>query len=188
MKKMILLLVVFALALISPVAAADHYNAGSIAKYESHTSLTYVWKVTVPALGDSAGSWHSRPMLIADCNDVDGYTSAFGTAGAGTEDVNILYHMSYDNRTNWFGVVTPAGYDSVGATVIHDTIGTELGANTIAFHNGGWLVVEYDGQASNPSNRLFTFIVTMTKDLEIADNAGGYVRIAKYATKSNTNP
>ena len=188
MKKMILLLVVFALALISPVMAADHYNAGSIAKYESHTSLTYVWTFTSPLNGDSIGSWHSRPMLIADCNVADAYTYAAGTAGAGTEDVNILYHMSYDNRTNWFGAVTPAGFDALGATAVHDTIGTELGSTTIAWHQGRWLVVEYDGQATNVSNRLFTFVLTATKDNVISDNAGGYVRIAKYATKNNTNP
>ena len=60
--------------------------------------------------------------------------------------------------------------------------------NTIAFHNGRWFVVEYAGQATNESNRLFTYIVTFTKDLEVADNAGGYVKLGRYATKNETNP
>ena len=187
-KKFVFVLAILALALFGPVTAADHYNAGTITTYESHTSVTYVWALTVPAGGDSIGSWHSRPMYIADCNAVDGYAYAIGTAGAGTEDVNILYHFSYDNRTTWYGAVTPADLDAVGGTAKHDTIGINSGVNTHAFHNGRWLVVEYDGQTGNESNRAFKYVVTMTKDLEVSDSSGGYIELGRYATKNNTNP
>jgi len=188
MRKFIFALIVLALVFLGPVQAADHFNAGTIAVYESHTSITYVWTLTVPALGDSAGSWHSRPMYIADCNAVDGYYVAFGTAGAGTEDHNILLHYSYDNRTTWFTAITKHNMDALGATAVHDTLGIESTANVGAFHNGRWLVAEYDGQASNESNRLFTFVATMTKDLEVPNSSGGYIKLGRYATKNETNP
>jgi opacity protein-like surface antigen len=188
MKKLFLALIVVALALLGTVQAADHYNAGTIVIYESHTSIVYKWTMTVPAGGDSTGSWHSRPMFIADGNAVDGYVMAVGTGTAGTEDANILYHFGYDNRTTWYSAVTPADLDAVGATALHDTIGINSGTNTHEFHNGRWLVVEYDGQTGNESNRLFTFVMHLTKDATVTDNAGGYVKLGRYATKSETNP
>jgi hypothetical protein len=188
LKKLFFALVISVLVLVGQAFSADHYNAGTITIYESHTSITYVWKMTVPDGGDSTGSWHSRPMYIADCNDVDGYVYAIGTGTAGTEDANVIYHFSYDNRTTWYGAVTPADLDAVGATAKYDTIGVNSGVNTHEFHNGRWLVVEYDGQTSNESNRLFTFVMTLTKDLTVSDNAGGYVELGKYATKNETNP
>ena len=190
MKKMIFLLVVLSMVFIGPgpVQSADHYNQGVITPYDSYTSVVYVWKMTVPAAGDSIGSWHSQPMWIGDCNDVDGYCYAVGEGTAGTEDINLIYHFSYDNRTTWFTAVTPHNYDALGSTAVHDTMGIESTANVGAFHNGRWLVVEYDGQATNESNRLFTYVVTMTKDATITDNAGGYVKLGRYANKSETNP
>ena len=187
MKKLVLFLVVFALALIGPVMAADHYNAGTIAVYESNTQITYVWTFTCPLDGDSTGSWHSRPMYIADCNAVDGYVYSNGTAGTGTEDANIIYHFSPDDRTTWWST-TPADLDAQGGVAKTDTIGINSGTNDIYFHASRWLVVEYDGQTGNESNRLYTYVVTMTKDLTMSDNAGGYVKMGRYATGNSTNP
>jgi len=187
--KLLTCLLFAILILASPVLPADVFNVGTLTKSETATQVTYRWDLTVPALGDSAGSWHSPPMFIADCNSVDGYCYAVGTAGAGTEDVNLLYHFSYDNSRNlWFGAVTPHNFDALGGTAVHDTVGIESTANVGAFHNGIWWVVEYDGQATNESNRAFVFVATFTKDLTLTDNAANFTRLARIATGNGTNP
>ena len=191
MRFLICLLLLAILLFASPVFSYNdqHYNAGTLTKSETATQVTYKWTLTIPALGDTIGDWHSRPMFIADCNAVDGYVYGVGTAGAGTEDHNLLYHFSYDNSRNyWFGAVTPHNFDALGGTAVHDTIGIESTANVGAFHNGIWFVLEYSGQASNESNRAFTFVATFTKDLTLTDNAASPRKLARTATGSGTNP
>jgi len=186
--KLLTCLLFAILILVGPVFSADVYNVGTLTKSETATQVTYRWDLTVPALGDSAGSWHSPPMLIADCNSADGYTYAVGTAGAGTEDVNLIYHLSLDNARNYWTTVTPADYDALGGTAVVDTIGYEEAADSAIFSVAQWLVVEYDGQASNESNRAFVFVVALTKDLTLTDNAANYTRLARIATGNGTNP
>jgi len=185
------LIILFVLMLINlPLMAYNdnHYNSGTVTKSESATQVTYKWTLTVPALGDSIGSWHSPALFIADCNSADGVVYAVGTAGSGTEDHNIIYHFSLDNARDTWATTTPHTLDQLGGTAVLDTIGYEQGANDMKFSLTRWLVVEYDGQAGNESNRAFTFVIAMTKDLTLTDSAANFTLLSRTATDNGTNP
>jgi len=197
------LFVLLAVMLMFSFASADVFNVGKIYKtwagdriptladipdtnyvavFEDYTTVVY--KFVVYFDGSDTENYHTPPLYIGDCNAVDGYTYGIMDAAG---DVNIIYHFSADDRNNW-ETTTPAGHDAQSNTAKTDTIGIEAGTNDIKFHNARWLVIEADGQASNDGDVL-TFIVKLTKDLSILNDANGSpFYVSDIVRKSNTNP
>ena len=163
----------------SKVAALDNATG----YHETATTITYLFKAT---WADSTDQYHSRAMLIADCNDVDAYTTAIVSAAS---DVNIVYHFSYDNRNTWTST-TPAGYDALSNTAVTDTIGIEEAIDDAdGFHMGIWLVVEMaDGSTALNDDEVCTWIGTFQKDNVNTLSNGNFKAIAGLATKCETEP
>jgi len=167
---------------VRPVSEIANY-ANVTAFYETASQVTYYFKATFV---DSSDQYHSKPMFIADCNDVDGYCRGIVSAAS---DCNIIYHFSYDDRNTWT-TVTPATFDALSNTAVGDTIGINAAANDVAgFHNGMWLVVEFDaGSTALNDDEVVTWVCTLKKDGNYINSSGDYKSIARVANKSNTNP
>ncbi len=198
MKK----LVVIALTLIlfsglSFAASADIHNNGTIVNgdrqgtpasgdfvctFESPTHVTYFWQFTFV---DSSDNYHSRPLYIGDANADDGYFSAIQSA---TGDANIVLHYSNDDRTKWVAI-TPTDLDAVSTTMVADTLGRLDGANDLTFHQARWLVVECaSGSSTNQDDNIMYVTVRLKKKQPTAMYNDQFVRFAKVATSSKTDP
>lgn len=177
MKKILAFIMVF--IFISMGNAGDLFNQAA-SKYEGFSFVHYTFQFT---FADSSSAYHSKPLYIGDCNDVDGYVDAVQSA---TGDANVIYHFSKD-RSTWT-TSTPAGFDATSSTAKFDTIGVEAGANVIAFHNSKWLVVEVvGGGTNNHDGNVFTMNLMFTKDAKLSNN-GQYIEMGGIANGSTTNP
>lgn len=195
MKK----LIVFILMLASIAIAGDIYNNGRrvngnttafpasgtdyVAYVEDYGHITYVWQFTYI---DSSDNYHSRPLYIGNANVSDGYVTAIQST---TGDANIIYHYSADDRNTW-ETTTPADLDAVSNTSKPDTIGINSGVDDINFHAGRWLVIEAaSGSSTNQDSNVLTFVLKLVKVTPTATLGNGdYVRLARVANGSNTNP
>ena len=178
-------------------ASADIYNNGRIvngdrqgtpasgdfvAFFEDPTTVTYFWQFTFV---DSSDNYHSRPLYIGDCNTSDGYISAIQST---TGDANIVLHYSNDDRTKWIAV-TPADLDAVSSTMKGDTLGYNEGGNDLVFHSSRWLVVEAaSGSSTNADDNVMYITVRLIKTTPTAMYNDQFVRFAKIATSSKTDP
>jgi len=199
MKKLIF--IALALILFSGIgfgASADIYNNGTIvngdiegtpssgdfvATFESPTHVTYFWQFTFV---DSSDNYHSRPLYIGDCNKEDGYISFIqSTAG----DANPILHYSNDDRTRWVAAITPTDLDAVSTTMIADTLGQIDGGNDLVFHSARWLVVECaSGSATNRDDNVMYVTVRLRKTTPTAMYNDQFVKFARVASTSKTNP
>lgn len=194
MKK----LIIFILMLASIAVAGDIFNNGRIVNgnsktapssgdyliyFEDYSHITYKWVFTYI---DSSDDYHSRPLYIGNVNVSDGYVTAIQST---TGDANIIYHFSADDRNTW-EVTTPADLDAVSGTSKPDTIGINSGADDILFHAGRWLVIEAaSGSSTNADDNVLTFVLKLKKETPTTTLGNGdYVRLARVANASNTNP
>ena len=197
MKKLIVLFIT--VMLVSIVSSADIFNNGKVingnltplpastvnyvAYFEDYGHITYIWNFTYV---DSSDNYHSRPLYIGNANISDGYVNAVQSA---TGDANIIYHFAADNRTTWLAT-TAADMDAVSNTAKQDTIGINNGTDDIAFHAGRWLVIEAaSGSSTNQDDNVLTFVVKLKKETPSPVKSNGdWVRMARIAKVSNTNP
>ena len=192
MKKLIALLIIFLFPLF--IYGTDYYNVGTqinmvqdadgvgdatnaTGYYETSTSIIYTFKATWV---DSTDDLHSKPMFIADCNDVDAYCSAYVSAAS---NVNIIYHFSYDNRNTWT-TTTPLDLDALSSSVVGDTLGVEETIDDAdGFHTGVWLVVEFtDGGTTLNDGEVCIWQASFQKDDEFTKSSGDYKRIDRNQT------
>jgi len=150
--------------------------------YETATTITYIYKATWV---DSSDHLHSKPFLIAGCNDNDAYLRAIVSAAS---DVNPIFHYSYDNRNTWVSE-TPADLDALSSTAVGDTLGCVETADTPAtFHSGIWMVIELsDGSTALEDDEYCTVVISLRKDVP-PENEASWPRQARVARGSNTNP
>lgn len=166
-------------------AAVDIFNQ-PVSVDESFSAVVVTFEFT---FADSSDKYHTVPIFIADCNDVDAYVSAVQSAAG---DANVVYHFSgvddvQSETAIWF-TSTPGDLDALSNTAKHDTIGCEAGANVIQFHSARWLVIEIlGGGTSNADGNVVTFFVNFTKDHYFINNAQP-VKVARKATHSYTAP
>jgi len=195
MKKLIVLFIILTASI---ALAEDIHNNGKvyngdisgtpasgdfIAYFEDYAHITYVWEFTFV---DSSDAYHTKPLYIGNANVSDGYMYAIQSA---TGDANVILHFSADDRNTW-QTTTPADLDAVSSTAKTDTIGYNEAADDIVFHTARWLVVEaVGGGTSNADDNVFTFVLKLKKETPTATKGNGdWVRMARVATKSNTNP
>jgi len=200
MKKLIVLILILGLASIVSGASADIFNTGTVvngdidgepasgnylAYYEDYGHITYVFQFTFV---DSSDKYHSKPFYIGNANSVDGYVSAIGPTGTG--DVNVFFHYSNDDRTKWEPGNVDHTLDAVSNTAKADTLGYTEGADDLEFHSARWMVIECaPGGTNNADDNVFNVIIKLNKDVPTAVKANGdFVRMARVASKSNTNP
>jgi len=181
-KKLIypIILVAFFLLLV----AADNYNQPTVTIQEGVSYVHY--KFQTAAMADSTGSYHSPPLFIGDCNDVDGRVSVDMYNGTGTEDANIIYHFSQDLAT-WEST-TPADLDNCTTTAKYDTIGINSGTDDLKFHVNKWMIIEVDGQTGNPSDTYLWINLHLKKDVIDVGPTGQPIYVGSKAKKSTTNP
>ena len=197
MKKILLILVTL-LVLVSMVGAGDVFNAATkfyaypnnipatgniVAYWEDYSHITYMWRFTWV---DSSNNPHSPPLYIGNCNVSDGYINAIQSA---TGDANIIHHFSADNRTTWL-ITTAHNMDAVSNTAKQDTIGIESAADDIGFHAARWYVIEAaSGSSTNQDGNIITVVVKFKKATPTSVNSSGeYVKMARVARQSKTNP
>jgi hypothetical protein len=167
--------------------AGDTYNVSGLGngaeQFEIVESFDQVMlKFSPYMLTDSIGSFHSPPIYVGDCNNVDAYVSAKTNA---TSDINVLYHVSND-LTNWTAV-TPAGLDACSNTAKIDTIGAS-DSNASMFHHNNYLILEVDGQTGcNTTDRL-TLWVNFKKDGAYFTSNGSVIKVCRKIAASVTNP
>ena len=197
MKKLIF--IALALILFSGIgfaASADIFNNGTIVNgdrqgtpssgdfvcyFETATHVTYFWQFTFV---DSSDNYHSRPLYIGHANKEDGYISFIQST---TGDANPILHYSNDDRTKWVDV-TPADLNAVSSTMIADTLGAN-GGNDLAFHAARWLVVECaSGGATNQDDNVMYVTVRLRKTTPTAMYNDQFVKFARVASTSKTNP
>ena len=200
MKKLIALILIFGLSSVGFGASADIFNTGTvvngdisgepasgnyIAYYEDYGHITYVFQFTYV---DSSDSYHSKPFYIGNANSVDGYVSAIGPTGTG--DVNVYFHYSNDDRTKWEAGNVDHTLDAVSNTAKADTLGYTEGADDLEFHSARWMVIECAGSGTNNADdNVFNVIIKLNKNVPSPVKANGdFVRMARVASKSNTNP
>ena len=196
MKKLIF--IALALMLFNGMAtSADIFNNGRIVNgdrqgtpasgdfvctFESPTHVTYFWQFTYV---DSSDNYHSRPLYIGDSNKEDGYISFIQST---TGDANPTLHYSNDDRTRWVAI-TPTDLDAVSSTLVADTLGQIDGGNDLTFHAARWLVVECaSGSTTNADDNVMYVTVRLRKTTPTAMYNDQFVRFAKVATSSKTNP
>lgn len=197
--KLILMLAVFSMLFALPASGADIFNRGTIIDfaasgadiddydnvmgyYETATTITYIYKATWI---DSSNHLHSKPFLIAGCNDNDAYLRAIVSAAS---DVNPIFHYSYDNRNTWV-TETPADLDALSSTAVGDTLGmVDLADTPATFHSGVWMVIELtDGSTALNDDEYCTVVISLRKDVN-PQNEASWPRQARVATGSYTNP
>lgn len=185
MKKF-LVPVLMALILAFGLQAADDEFNNPVTIDESFSQVVVTYTFTFV---DSSDKYHSVPIFIGDCNDVNAYVSAIQSASG---DANVIYHFSSVDDVNeetaiWHST-TPAGLDAFSSTAVFDTLGHEAGSDDIKFHSARWLIVEIlGGGTGNADDNVVTFIVSLTKDKYFIEN-GQPVRVSRAATHAYTNP
>ena len=199
MNKLIVLLIVLGLATIGFGASADLFNVGTvvngniygepasgdyIAYYEDYAHITYVFQFTFV---DSSDNYHSKPIYIGNANSVDGYVHAIQST---TGDANIYFHYSNDDRTLWEAGNVDHTLDAVSGTAKNDTLGYTEGADDLEFHSARWMVIECaSGSSTNADDNVMTVTIKLNKNVPCPVKPNGdFVRLAKVASSSNTNP
>lgn len=189
MKK-ILSFLILALLLVVPVSAGDHFN-GTTSYYDYGVGyVNYSGSVTF-TVADSNGSFHSKPILIGNANDADGYiTTQITTANGYTaaSACTVLYHFSNDLET-WVtrAAVADADMDLDAVTLRADTLGQFEGANDLYFHSYTWMILEFDGENANPGGSTLTWDIQLKPDI-VAVNNGQAISLGAVATRFKTAP
>lgn len=180
---------VFLLILIAPFLSygADHYNSGKWTWVESPTHVTFTWTFTASSdstgVGDSTGSYHSRPLPISGlavepaaiysntlitADTVDSINYAYkariwAVSNTANSDWNLLYHYSLNN-SNWVVQSADTDVDAVSNTLKRDSLGVINKTRDDYFFTTNYLVIEADGQASNPAAQILTVILRLPKE------------------------
>ena len=197
MKKLLFSFVLLFM-LIGFVSPADVYNTGKIYPYpnnipatgnvvaywEDYSHITYMWRFTWI---DSSNNAHSKPLYIGNCNVSDGTMTAVQSI---TGDADLFFHYAGDNRNSWEVGTTDNDIQTVSNSVKADTVGIAETIDQILFHTARWVVIEAaSGSSSNQDGAIITVILKFKKETPTAVNSSGaYVRMARVANKSKTNP
>ena len=200
MKKLIVLsFLILGLASIVSGASADIFNVGKvvngdisgepasgdyIAYYEDYGHITYVFQFTFV---DSSDNYHSKPIYIGNANASDGYVSAVQST---TGDANVYFHYSADDRTKWVTGNVDHTLDAVSSSAKNDTLGYTEGVDDLVFHSARWMVIECaSGSSTNQDDNVMTVTIKLNKSTPTSTKPNGdFVRMARVALKSNTNP
>lgn len=197
MKKLLFSFVIL-LLFVGMGSAGDIFNNGTIYNgnnlsqsipatgdivvyFEDYSHVTYLWRFTWV---DSSDNAHSRPLYVGNCNVSDAHVYVKQSA---TGDANIFWHHSADHRNTWQVGTTPADLDACSNTAKTDTLGIEETADDIIFHSSRWLIVE--AASGSSTNQDGNIIIKLKKETPTSVKGNGeYVKMARVATRSNTNP
>ncbi len=169
-----------------------NYTALSVADdvcayYVKGNQVFYTFKTT-QGTDNGSDQVHSKPFYIGDCNKADGFARV---TTSGTDDVDVIYHFSWDNRNTW-QTITPATLNNIGSTAKGDTLGIQAGVDQKAgFHGATWMIIEIEEDGSGATfddGDIAIATFSFTLDGTVKEGKDLFLGRPRVAKTSNTNP